>query len=129
MRILVDEDVEYPVILRLRADGHVVESVAEDSTGSEDLPVLARAVEGHLPLLTRDRDFGDYIFRDHRAAPVEGVILHRLGSNIATPRKADIISDAFRIYGDQFAHHFTVIDEGSVRFRPLPTSDVQPKMD
>lgn len=114
------------MILRLRADGHIVESVAEQFSGSEDLPVLARAVESGLPLLTRDRDFGDYIFRDHQPAPAEGVILHRLSSNIPTPRKADIISDAFKMYADQFAHHFAVIDEDKVRFRPLPTAGAQP---
>jgi predicted nuclease of predicted toxin-antitoxin system len=113
VRILVDEDVEYPVIERLRQDGHVVESILEQSPGALDLPILARAVQQHMLLLTADHDFGEYVFRDGIAAPVEGIVLYRLGDAITTPRKAEIISDAFARYGDQFADHFSVIDEHS----------------
>ena len=120
MRILVDEDVEYPVIERLRQDGHIVESILEQSPGALDLPILARAVQQHTLLLTADHDFGEYVFRDGITAPVEGIVLYRLGDTITTPHKAEIISDAFAQHGDQFAGHFSVIDEHTVRHRPLP---------
>lgn len=120
MRILADEDVEYPIVERLRAEGHVVESIMEQARGTLDLPILARAVAEDLVLLTADHDFGEYIFRDGAEAPQAGVILYRLADALGTAGKADIIAEALRLYADRFAGHFVVIDEHNVRFRPLP---------
>jgi predicted nuclease of predicted toxin-antitoxin system len=120
MRLLADENVEVLVIARLRADGHVVDSIADKAPGTADHPVLAFAVSEKVLLLTADRDFGDYIFRDRLAAPAEGIVLYRLGHSLSTPEKAQIIVDAFAQQGDRFAGHFSVIEESGVRFRPLP---------
>ncbi len=120
MRILIDEDVEHPIIARLRSDGHSVEAIAEQTPGLKDIPILARAVAQSILLLTADLDFGAYIFRDGQPAPHEGVVLYRLGEDIETDRKAAIIADAFARHAHSFMGHFTVIEEHSVRFRPLP---------
>jgi predicted nuclease of predicted toxin-antitoxin system len=122
VRILSDEDVENPIIARLRSDGHTVEAFAEQTPGLKDIPILARAVAEGILLLTADLDFGAYIFRDGQAGPHEGVVLYRLGEDIETDRKAAIISDAFAQHAGSFAGHFTVIEEQSVRFRPLPNA-------
>lgn len=66
MRIIADEDVEYPIIERLRQDGHLVEAIAEGSSGALDLPILAHATQENVLLLTADLDFGGYIYRDQR---------------------------------------------------------------
>lgn len=121
MRILIDEDVEYPIIARLRSDGHTVEAIAEQTPGLKDIPILARAVAQRILLLTADLDFGAYIVRDGQPAPHEGVVLYRLGEDVETDRKAAIMADAFAQHAGSFAGHFTVIDEHNVRFRPLPT--------
>lgn len=73
MRILADENVEQLVIERLRIDGHMVIAVQVESRGETDLPILRRAVNENLLLLTADLDFGEYIFRDHQPSP-EAVI-------------------------------------------------------
>lgn len=64
MRILADENVEQLVIERLRADGHTVIAVRVESRGATDLPILERAINENLLLLTADLDFGEYVFRD-----------------------------------------------------------------
>lgn len=123
MRILADECLEHGVVDRLRIDGHVVEAVTEQIAlrGSDDHPLLVYAVREDLLLLTVDRDFGDYIFRDRQPAPAAGVVLSRLPSNMAEAEKARIIGDVFATHdGSFFAAHFTVIDERHLRSRPLP---------
>jgi predicted nuclease of predicted toxin-antitoxin system len=120
VRILADENVEALIIARLRAEGHVVDCIADQAPGIADHPVLAFAVSENVLLLTADRDFGDYVFRDRLGAPAEGVVLYRLGHALSTPEKARIIVDAFAQQSARFAGQFSVIEESGVRFRPLP---------
>ena len=121
MRILADEDVEFPIIERLRIDGHSVAAIVEQSPGSPDLAILDRAARENVLLLTADRDFGDYIFRDRRPAPTAGVMLYRLGDDFTPEEKASLIGDVFAVHSvGEFANHFAVIDGNKVRFRPLP---------
>lgn len=120
MRILADENVERLVIERLRQDGHIVDAIAAQAPGTLDPPILARAVAENVVLLTADRDFGDYIYRDGLAAPAAGLVLYRLGNHLSTARKADIIATTFTQPATYFAGQFTVIDEPKVRQRPLP---------
>ncbi|HEY1389041.1 MAG TPA: DUF5615 family PIN-like protein [Ktedonobacterales bacterium] len=120
MRILADENVEQRVIERLRADGHTVIAVRVESRGETDLPILERAVIEDLLLLTADLDFGEYIFRDRQPAPTAGIVQYRLGDILKEAEKAQIIGEAFAQYSTSFAGNFTVIEEGKVRFRPLP---------
>jgi len=69
VRILADEDVPYPSIRSIRERGHDVDAVVDDAPGTEDTDVLARAVRDNRVLVTRDRDFGELIFREGQAAP------------------------------------------------------------
>ncbi len=120
MKILADENVEQMVIKRLRTDGHNVTAVRVESHGETDLPILARAVHENLLLITADLDFGEYIFRDRQPAPDAGVIQYRLGDILKEAEKAQIIGEVFTRHSASFAGNFTVIEEGKVRFRPLP---------
>ena len=43
MKILADEDVERPIVVRLRLEGYEVTSIAEIAAGSPDPVVLERA--------------------------------------------------------------------------------------
>ena len=122
MRLIADEDVDFPIITRLRSAGHTVESILEQWQGALDLEILARAVAEDIPLLTADLDYGDYIFRDHIPAPHAGVILYRLGQLLDNSQRADIILNVLSQNADQIAGHFVVVDQNRVRFRPLPTT-------
>ena len=46
MRLLADESVDGPVVIRLRADGHEVAWVAEDAPGVTDDVVLLKGCQG-----------------------------------------------------------------------------------
>lgn len=114
MNLLADESVDAQIVERLRADGHDVPYVAEMSPSITDNEVLDRANADESPLVTGDKDFGELVFRLHRAT--YGVILIRL-PGLSSPLKAVIVSDAIRLHRDDMLHAFTVISPGMVRIR------------
>lgn len=118
MNVLADESVEAPIISRLRQDGHTIIAVAAEAPGITDLAVLEWAVAGALLLLTADRDFGDIILRDARAAPRAGVVLYRL-RHLTLSEKAERISSVFATADAEFADAFVVIERDRIRRRAL----------
>ena len=119
MNILADESVDFPVIVRLRQDGYIIEEVGTLYMKLSDPGVLALAVRQHQLLLTADRDFGDMIMRDLSQAPREGVVLYRL-KHIPIAQKVQTIAEAFARHEAQMADAFTVIEQQRIRHRPLP---------
>lgn len=78
MRILADENIDYPVVRKIRDSGLEVLSIMELYPGENDNFVLSVARELDCILLTNDKDFGDLVIRQklqHR-----GVILLRPSS-------------------------------------------------
>lgn len=114
MNFIADESVDAQIVDRVRTDGHDVESVAEMSPSISDDVVLDRANSTQSLLMTGDKDFGEMIFRLRRVTL--GVILVRL-SGLSAPLKAELISEAIRVHGDEMLHAFTVISPGLVRIR------------
>lgn len=123
MRILADENVEQQIVVRLRADGHVVEYIVEElpTRGSSDIPILRRATRDDILLVTGDLDFGGYIYRDHEIAPPAGVVQYRLDPAMSVEQKTQIVGDVFAMHDAPFfAHKFTTIEESAIRQRILP---------
>lgn len=77
MRYLADENMSAAVVAGLRAAGHDVAFIAEDSPSIPDDFVLARAVRESRVLITYDKDYGKLVFVDRQPAD-SGVILFRL---------------------------------------------------
>ena len=73
-RLLADENLPRPSVVRLRAEGFDV-AVAQSAASDEDL--LARAAAEQRVLLTFDRDFGRLVLGAGIAAP-PGVVYFRL---------------------------------------------------
>lgn len=115
MNFLADEGVDFPVVQRLRTDGHEVLYVAEMDPGISDEKVLAAANEKNALLLTADKDFGELVYRLGRISA--GVVLVRL-AGLSPAKKAELVSSAIHNHGGQLAHTFTVITPGMVRIRP-----------
>lgn len=114
MNFLADESVDFPIIEKLRADGHLVLAVAEMSPSISDEEVLDIANAQVMLLVTGDKDFGELVFRLKRVTL--GVVLIRLlGLSAAT--KAMIVSNAIREHGNEMEGSFTVIEPGNVRLR------------
>ncbi len=59
MKFVADENVDLPIIARLRNDGHEVHAVVEMSAGIPDEEVLKQANQQGVVLLTGDKDFGE----------------------------------------------------------------------
>jgi predicted nuclease of predicted toxin-antitoxin system len=59
MKILADEGVERPIVIRLRVEGHQVIYIAEVAAGSTDPEVLEIAFREQALLIAVDKDFGE----------------------------------------------------------------------
>jgi predicted nuclease of predicted toxin-antitoxin system len=114
VKVLADEGVDRPIVERLRTDGHDVLYIAETEPGISDDAVLAGAVEAARLLLTCDNDFGELVFREHRAT--SGVLLIRLAGLGATI-KAQLTAAALADHGHEMAGAFAVLTPGLVRIR------------
>jgi predicted nuclease of predicted toxin-antitoxin system len=115
MNFLADEGVDFPVVQRLRSEGHDVFYVAEMAPAISDEEVLAAANEKGALLLTADRDFGELVYRLRRIS--EGVLLMRL-AGLSPARKAEVMSSVVRVHGERLIRAFTVVTPGMVRLRP-----------
>jgi predicted nuclease of predicted toxin-antitoxin system len=76
MRFLANENFPLESVRSLRAAGHDVAAVIEDSPGAKDHEVLARAAREERIILTFDRDYGELIYRLKHPAPA-GIIYLR----------------------------------------------------
>src|SRR5260370_37950509 len=94
MKIVADEGIERPVVLRLRAAGHQVIHIAEIAPGSTDPEVLELANQEESLLITYDKDFGDLVF--YRRYHSHGIMLLRLPETLSSLEKADVVVDVIR---------------------------------
>ena len=108
------------MIEQLRDAGHTSISARVEFAGASVLPILERAVQEDLLLLSADLDLGEYIFRGHRPAPAAGIVQLRLDAGLKEAGKAWIVADGFAVYEPQCAGKFTVIEQNKARFRPPP---------
>jgi predicted nuclease of predicted toxin-antitoxin system len=107
MRIVADEGIERPIVVRLRAEGHHVIHIAEIARGSTDPEVLELANREEALLITYDKDFGDLVF--YQQFHTQGLILVRLPETLSSLEKADILVDVISERQDVLFHSFTVI--------------------
>jgi predicted nuclease of predicted toxin-antitoxin system len=117
MRWLVDECVSARLVGLLRAAGHDVAYVIEDSPSTHDTDVLEWALREQRLLLTHDKDFGELIFGG-LAQSSFGVVLLRIPDT-----RADLVWPRLQEAIDRFGEHlfgaFTVIGETRFRTRQL----------
>lgn len=115
MKILADENIDRPIINRLRNEGHEVDAVAEMSAGISDDEVLRRANQKGVVLLTSDKDFGEMVYRDRRFTC--GIVLIRL-SGMENDEKAEIVANVIHDHADELRSAFTVVSHRNLRIRP-----------
>jgi len=118
MRFLADENVPGDAVVQLEAAGHDIVWVRTVAPGSKDEDVLALAAREERIILTFDKDFGELAWLAGLPAS-SGIVLFRLPTPAATDVGAIL---AARISErTDWAGHFTVIEPGRVRMRPLAT--------
>ena len=104
------------MVAALRAAGHDVRYVLETDKGADDEAVLALSCAQDRILVTEDKDFGELAIRHGRTVP--GLILLRFSPD-RRHLKAGALLALLVSHGDQLAGHFAVVEENSVRLRPL----------
>jgi len=116
MRFLANENFPGAAVTALCAAGHDVVWIRTVAPGCTDREVLARAARDERILLTFDKDFGE--LAKATALPAGcGVVLMRL----PMPRPGDVgqqLASAITSRTD-WVGHFSVVEPGRVRMRPL----------
>jgi hypothetical protein len=116
MRFLANENFPGAAVNALEAAGHDVVWVRLARPGATDPDVLAWATREERILLTFDKDFGELAMAS-QLPPTCGVVLLRIPMprpGGAGQRLAELITSR-----DDWAGHFSVIEPGRVRMRPL----------
>jgi hypothetical protein len=116
MRFLANENFPCAAVTALVAAGHNVVWIRTAAPGNADADVLARAAKEERILLTFDKDFGE-LARRAKLPPACGVVLLR----VPMPKPGDAGQGLANMVmeRDDWAGHFSVIEPGRIRMRPL----------
>ena len=114
MRFVAGESIDRQIVELLRLDGHEVRYVAEMNPEVSDREVLNLANNEQAVLLTADKDFGEFFYRQGLVNP--GVILLRL-AGLPPVAKPDLVSGAANARLEGIAGDFVVISRRVVRIR------------
>ena len=118
MQLLANENFPGEAVSALRLQGIDLAWVREDSPGITDVQVLERAQDEGRILITFDKDFGELAFRYGLPASC-GIILFRISAP-SPGHVTDLALTAFQQRED-WAGHFSVIEDTRIRMTPLPT--------
>ncbi len=116
MKILADENLDWPIIEWMRQCGHDVSCVVELQAGLDDASVLSIASTERRILITNDLDHGELVFRHGRAA--FGILLLR-GIGHTWRERLRRFQDIWNRHHTRIAGHFVVVDGFRARIRPL----------
>ncbi|MBB4370244.1 putative nuclease of putative toxin-antitoxin system [Bradyrhizobium sp. cir1] len=116
MRFLADENFPGSAVAVLSASGHDVVWIRTSAPGSSDPEVLAQASHEQRILLTFDKDFGELAKAASLPATC-GIVLLRIPP--AAPGRIGRVLAELILARDDWAGHFSVIEPGRVRMRPL----------
>lgn len=119
LRILANENFPADAVAALRAYGHDVTWVRTEFPGATDEEVLRCATVEQRIVATFDKDFGELAFRGRLAAP-HGIILFRT----STPSPAYVARVVLAAIAsrDDWAGHFSVVEDRRIRMTPLPSA-------
>jgi len=112
MKFVADESFDFPIVTALRASGHDVYSIKEQSPRMEDDKILKIANEQKRVLLTCDKDFGELVFRLKLVS--SGIILIRL-PELSNQKKEEITLQCVTQHEETLKSSFCVITSGKVR--------------
>ena len=111
MRIVADENIESEIVNELRRAGHEIIDIKVAHPGIDDAAVLDIATREQSILLTRDKDFGELIYRERRLN--SGVILLRFDG----PHPVELLLELLGAHEAGLVGAFSVITRFGVRIR------------
>lgn len=118
MILVADENVEQPIVKKLRDHGHTVNYIAELAPGITDQNVLELCSSSDALLITADKDFGELVFRGGRSHC--GVLLLRF-AGLPAQAKAERVVWAVKEHGSEMVGGFSVLAPLTLRIRPCTT--------
>jgi len=118
MKFVADEGVEAALVAALREQSYDVIHIIEDQSGITDEVVLSYTNDEDRILITRDKDFGELVYRDKMVH--SGIVLNRL-YELTNDKKIEIVLTVIEKYRDELYGSFTVIQPGRIRIRKLRT--------
>jgi len=116
LRFLADVNVEKTIIDFLRQLGYLIQSVVEINTSMLDEDILNYAQRNNFILITNDKDFGGFIFRQKKMT--KEIILFQFENQKAI-EKITTIQFVLEHHQDKITNHFVVLSPNKVRFIPL----------
>ena len=122
MMLLADVNVEGAVVRTLRTEGHDIHWLAEDDRERrlKDPPAIEIARREERVILTSDREFVGYVFRDR--LPTHGVVLLRVALDRASyPIRTRRACEAVNTYQERLRGQFTIVYPDHVEQTLLPT--------
>ncbi len=119
MRLLADESVDGPVVVRLRADGHTVAWVAEDALARRTTRFWPAPTGKESSCSRRIRILASW-FTDS-GVRIAGVLLLRL-AGLDEAAKCELVSRAVGEHGVDLAGAFSVLDGNALRIRKDPSA-------
>ncbi len=114
MKFLADEGVDTSVVIGLRSLGYDVCFVIEEERSRDDDVLLEKAKNENRILITRDKDFGELVYRLNKAHA--GVILIPL-EGLTTLERGEMVCKLISQYTYQLQNSFSVIQRGVIRIR------------
>ena len=115
MKLLLNENIGGSVAAFLRDAGHDVLWVGESFPGVSDKLVIATAFREDRVLVTKDKDFGEFVFKS--GMPHRGVILLRL-SDDGAESTIRTIAAVLKVAASRPRPFFIVASETGMRIRP-----------
>lgn len=117
IKFLVDESVEYGIVLFLRDSGFDIISISEENPSILDTEVLKLAYKQKRVLITNDKGFSKLVFKEKQKS--HGVILIRLPYD-TTPEKILRLDTIIKSKDKDLTKLFTIITEKQTRYKLLP---------
>ncbi|MCB0483623.1 MAG: DUF5615 family PIN-like protein [Saprospiraceae bacterium] len=116
MKFLADEGVDRSLVMMIRKAGHDVSYIAEDIQSTDDEAILEIANREYRILITRDKDFGELVYRMKRIH--SGILLIR-AEELSSTTRSQMVSDFITENSRLLEGNFIVIQAGAARLRKL----------
>lgn len=116
MKFVADEGVDGSLVSFLREAGHHVLYFAETEQGTDDELILGLANAESRILITRDKDFGELVYRLKMVH--SGIILVR-AEELSSIARSRLVINFIQTNLDLLSGYFIVIQAGTTRLRKI----------
>ncbi|MBA3047084.1 DUF5615 family PIN-like protein [Patescibacteria group bacterium] len=116
MKFLFDENIGWRVVEFFKMQDYDIKSALDELRGESDKKILKIAYQEKRIIVTLDKDFCSFIFKDF--IHCHGVILLRL-SNESQENIINALKNVLENTGDELHGSFLVVNDDNVRIRKI----------